>query len=255
MRLSFSGTGTEKVENEIRNLFPQARLRRMDLDTTKKKDIYHEIYHAFKNEKIDILIGTQMIAKGFDFPKVSVVGIINADTALHLPDFRAAERTFQLVIQVAGRAGRAEIPGKVILQTYCPEHYALIAAAEHNYAKLYAEEIRLRKELGYPPFVHLVRVLLRGGKEDKVRALATEIVEKIKSQQRLLKIKAGYLKGIEIVGPTPAAYPRIAGKYRWQILLKSCKDASLKQILDPLRDLYHSNNVQISFDANPLDML
>lgn len=255
LRLSFSGTGTEKVENEIRNLFPQARLRRMDLDTTKKKDIYHEIYHAFKNEKIDILIGTQMIAKGFDFPKVSVVGIINADTALHLPDFRAAERTFQLVIQVAGRAGRAEIPGKVILQTYYPEHYALIAAAEHNYVQLYAQEIKLRKELGYPPFVYLARILLRGEKEEKVHVLATEIAEKIKSQQKLSKIRGGYLKGIEIIGPTPAAYPRIAGKYRWQILLKSRKDASLKQILDPLKDLYHSNSVQVSFDVNPLDML
>ncbi|HCJ66973.1 MAG TPA: primosomal protein N' [Elusimicrobia bacterium] len=253
-RLSFAGTGTEKVENEIRNLFPQARLRRMDLDTTRKKDIYHEIYHTFKEEKIDILIGTQMIAKGFDFPKVSVVGIINADVALHLPDFRAAERTFQLVTQVAGRAGRAEIPGKVILQTYYPEHYALVTASEHNYNKLYSQEIKLRKELGYPPFVHLVRILTRGKKEETVCTLAKKITEKIKLQQKLLEIKNDYLKGIEIIGPTPAAYPRIAGKYRWQILLKLRNETNLRQILNPLKDSYHSRSVQVSFDVEPLDM-
>ncbi len=253
-RLSFSGTGTEKVENEIRNLFPQARLRRMDFDTTRRKDIYHEIYHAFKEEQIDILIGTQMIAKGFDFPKVSVVGIINADVALHLPDFRAAERTFQLVTQVAGRAGRAEIPGKVILQTYYPEHYALVTASEHNYNKLYAREIKLRKELGYPPFVHLVRILIRGKKDETVRLLAEEITEEIKSGQKLLKINGDYLGGIEVIGPTPAAYPRIADKYRWQILLKSRNEANLRNILNPLKDSYHSKSVQVSFDVEPLDM-
>jgi len=249
-RLSFSGTGTEKVENEIHNLFPQACLRRMDLDTTRKKDIYHEIYYAFKEEKIDILIGTQMIAKGFDFPKVSVVGIINADIALHLPDFRAAERTFQLVTQVAGRAGRGEVAGKVILQTYCPEHYALVSAAEHNYAQLYNRETKLRKELGYPPFVHLARILLRGKKKDKVSSLAEEIAEKIKLQRRLLKVK-----GVKILGPTLAAYPRIAGKYRWQILLKAKKENNLSKVLSPLKNFYHSNSIRVSFDIDPLDLL
>lgn len=250
LHLSFSGTGTEKVENEIRRLFPRAHLRRVDLDTTKRKNVYHEIYHAFKSGEIDILIGTQMIAKGFDFPKVSVVGIINADTALHLPDFRAAERTFQLITQVAGRAGRAEIPGKVVLQTYCPEHYALLAAAGHNYAQLYAEEIKLRKELGYPPFVSLVRILIRGEKEEKVRTLAAKIAEEIRIKKQILKTK-----NIKIFGPTPAAYPRIAGKYRWQILLKSRERDNLNRILNPLKDSYHSNIVQISFDVDPIDML
>lgn len=260
-RLSFSGTGTEKVQNEIHKFFPAARLCRMDLDTTRKKNIYHEIYHTFKEEKIDILIGTQMIAKGFDFPKVSVVGIINADVALNLPDFRAAERTFQLVSQVAGRAGRGEIPGKVVLQTYYPEHYALVSAAEHNYLQMYKQEIKLRKDLGYPPFVYLARVLLRGKNKDKVSGLAEEIAGKIELQKCQLKVR-----GVEIIGPTIAAYPRIAGKYRWQILLKAKKlltlhsfsdgaENNLHQILSPLKDIYHSNSVHISFDIDPIDLL
>jgi len=247
--LSFSGTGTEKVETEIQILFPNARIRRMDLDTTRRKNVYEEIYYAFKNEKIDFLIGTQMIAKGFDFPKVSVVGIINADIALHLPDFRASERTFQLVSQVAGRAGRAEIPGKVILQTYCPEHYVFKTVAEHAYDQFYSQEIKLRRELGYPPFTHLVRILLRSKKEDRLRTLAEKMVEDINFQIRLLK-----LEDVKVSGPAPAAYPRIGGKHRWQIVLKgNIKD--LTAILAPFRGQQFSQTIQVSIDVDSLDLL
>lgn len=248
-RLYFGGTGTEKVENEIHRLSPNARLHRVDLDTTRRKGAYHKIYHTFKNEEIDILIGTQMIAKGFDFPKVSLVGIVNGDTALHLPDFRAAERTFQLVTQVSGRAGRGEIPGKVVLQTHCPQHYVFLAAAEHNYQEFYRQEITLRRELGYPPCTHLVRILFRGRKLERVRKLAQEIYEEIVSKKKYLRDKK-----INIIGPAPAAYPCIGGKYRWQILLKG-EIEKLKKVFDFLKNNQRRGGVQVSFIVDPLDML
>jgi primosomal protein N' (replication factor Y) len=172
--MALFGVGTQKAEEEMKRLFPQGRVSRLDRDTAARKGVYEKTYEDFKNENVDILLGTQMIAKGFDFPRVTLVGVIDADTALYLPDFRAAERTFQLITQVAGRSGRSDLGGEVIVQTRHPEHYALQAAQKHDYKGFYAQEVEFRRQMHYPPFCRITNILLRGKNEEKVGAAALE---------------------------------------------------------------------------------
>lgn len=250
IQLHFGGAGTEKVETEIQKIFPLARIQRMDMDTTRNKDLYHETYHAIKDEKIDILIGTQMIAKGFDFPKVTLVGIINADTTLYLPDFRAAERTFQLVTQVSGRAGRGTEGGKVVLQTQCPDHYVFLKAKTHSYHQFYNEEIKLRKELNYPPFTDLVRIIFRSINEKEVKTIADEYTLQIKNMLSLL----GLTQKVAVLGPAPTVYLLIGGKYRWHLFLKGSGN-DLEKLIENLRVEPGRKGVQISYDIDPVDVL
>ncbi|MBG7610412.1 MAG: primosomal protein N' [Anaerolineae bacterium] len=209
------GTGTESVETEVRQAFPSAKTLRWDWSTTRKKGSHEAILRKFSQHHADFLIGTQMLAKGLDLPLVTLVGVILADVGLNLPDYRASERVFQVLTQVAGRAGRSPLGGKVVLQTFNPDHYVIQTAAGHNYDEFYRQEIINRREFGYPPFARLVRLEFRGtdnsAVENSARALKSEM-------QRW--INAGAYQGIEIIGPTPCFFARIAGAFRWQLILR-----------------------------------
>ncbi len=200
------GTGTQKVAEELHKYFPAIRAARVDADSTVKKGAYQKIFGAFKSGNVDVLIGTQMVAKGLDFPNVTLVGVITADTTINLPDFRAGERTFQLLTQVAGRAGRGNSGGKVLVQTYTPEHYAIQAARTHDFEAFYAQESKARQELGYPPYAVFIRLLLTGSEEDKVIEAAS--------------LLASLLDATEILGPSPCPLERLRGQFRWQVVAR-----------------------------------
>jgi primosomal protein N' (replication factor Y) len=219
------GVGTQKVEDEAKKLFPEARILRMDSDSTSRRGSHERILSAFRQGQADILIGTQMIAKGLDLPMVTLVGVVNADTTLFMPDFRAAERTFQLLTQVAGRAGRADLPGEVLVQTYCPDHYSIAAAARHDCEEFYQVEMPVRNALGYPPYSYLARLLFTHEDEAEISkgaALAKEILDKTLS---------GHDNFIEVLGPAPAPLSRIKGRYRWQLVIKGPRRNELRDII------------------------
>jgi primosomal protein N' (replication factor Y) len=209
------GLGTEKVETEIQQAFPKARTLRWDWETTRQKDAHELILHHFSSGRADILIGTQMLAKGLDLPRVTLVGIVMADVGLFLPDPFAAERVFQLLTQVAGRAGRSTLGGKVVLQTFAPEHYAIQAAARHDVNGFHAQEVAQRRRLGYPPFTRLLRLEYRHHDplkaEESARALAASL------QRRFPKTASAQAA---MIGPAPCFFSRLEGKYRWQIVLR-----------------------------------
>ena len=220
-RIKLLGVGVEKVESEAARLFPQARLLRWDRDVTRTRGAHDRILSTFLAREADILIGTQMLAKGLDMPGVTVVGVVNADTALHLPDFRSGERTFQLLTQVAGRAGRGERPGRVIIQTYTPDHYAIDAASRYDYEGFAATELDFRRETGYPPFARLVRLTLAHTNERWAREEATRVA------RTLTQRRAELGSDSDVLGPSPPYIPRLRGRWRWQILLRGRDPASL----------------------------
>jgi primosomal protein N' (replication factor Y) len=214
-RVRALGLGTEKLEQIVRESFATARTLRWDRDVTRVKESHEKLLEAFTRGVADVLIGTQMIAKGLDLPRVTLVGVVNADTALNLPDFRASERTFQLLTQVAGRAGRSALRGKVIIQTYYPEHYAIAAAARHDYNSFYEQEMRFRREAAFPPFRPLVRLLFVGAREDETREASTQLARAL-----LDRIRGQGLMDVELVGPAPAFFSKWGGKYRYHLLLR-----------------------------------
>ncbi len=221
-RIRQYGTGTEKVEAEVQSLFPKARTLRWDWETTRKKGAHDIILSHFVNHHADVLIGTQMIAKGLDLPLVTLVGVVLADVGLSLPDLRSAERTFQVLTQVAGRAGRSPLGGQVILQTFLPEHYVIQAASRHDYQAFYQQELEYRRELHYPPFSQLVRLEFRHRDperaEDSANAMAGQIKGWLQEENR---------GETELVGPVPCFFSRIGGLYRWQLVLRGPNPASL----------------------------
>ena len=201
------------MEEELISLIPSARIVRMDQDTTSGKTAHDEILTAFAAGKYDILLGTQMVAKGHDIKNVTAVGIISADTALNLPDFRAAERTFALLTQAAGRAGRGDLPGRVVVQTYNPEHYSIQAGACQDYRLFYQQEIVCRQELFYPPYSNLIKLTIQGGTKSKARRQAEQVAAALRN---------GFNgKTAEVLGPFPAPVSRISDRYRMNILLKT----------------------------------
>lgn len=220
-RVRLLGVGVEKVEAEAARLFPHARLLRWDRDATKTRGAHDRILASFLAREADILIGTQMLAKGLDMPGVTVVGVVNSDTALHLPDFRAGERTFQLLTQVAGRAGRGERPGRVIIQTYTPDHYAIDAASRYDYDGFVARELESRQRAGYPPFGRLVQLTLTHPNERWARD------EALRMQRALTHRRAEQGADVDVIGPAPAYVPRIRGRWRWQIILRGRSPADL----------------------------
>jgi len=247
------GVGTQKVEEEAQKIFPGARIVRMDSDSTSRKGSHQEIFKTFQEGKADVLIGTQMVAKGLDIPGVTLVGVINADTTLYMPDFRAAERTFQLLTQVAGRAGRGSRPGEVVVQTHCPDHYSIQAAAAHDCELFYQREIPVRRSLGYPPFTYLARLLFTHADEEEVKKgarLAKENLSKIVLNDNLK---------IDILGPAPAPLSRIKDRFRWQLILKSPRRSPLKEaVKEVLAVLGRTRPVfkpVINVDINPQGML
>lgn len=242
-----SGIGTQRVEEVIRRVFPKAKVERMDSDTMTRKDAYRKTLNAFRGGQIDILLGTQMIAKGLDFPGVTLVGVVQADLSLHLPDFRAGERTFQLLTQVAGRAGRGDLVGEVIVQTFTPFHPAIQAARQLDYAGFIDQELEERKELGYPPFGHLVCLTLRGVQEELVKLTGETLV-------RRLNEKLG--SSVRLGGPSPAPLAKARGEFRYQIMLRA---AATRQITSPLkevaRDFKWPEGVAWSVDVDALSLL
>ena len=256
--IRYFGVGTEKVEEVTKELFPNARVLRMDTDTTTKKDSYEKDLESMKNKEIDILIGTQMISKGLDFKNVTLVGIIAADTTLNLPDFRSPERAFQLVTQVAGRAGRGEHAGAVVLQTYNPDHYSIQFAKNHDYKSFYDTEIKLRKEFVYPPFISIISILIYGEDNNKVAKISNQIYNILVNECYWFEKEK--IRNY-IIGPYPAPLERIKNNFRWQILIKSKeKDMdSLKELVTRvcINNEYKINmdNIKFSVDIDPNSIL
>ncbi len=220
------GLGTEKVEEELKAKFPKARIARMDLDTTRKAGSHDEILDRFRKHETDLLVGTQMIAKGHDFPGVTLVGIVGADVGLALPDFRASERVFQLLVQVAGRAGRGEKEGTIYLQTFHPDHLSIVSAARHDTQGFWERELELRKDLEYPPFCKLGLLIYRAKDEKKAHRASEKAAEKLRRD-------AGKY-GVRVVGPAPAGIFKLRGHYRFQVLLKAAKPQAIRQLLQSL---------------------
>jgi len=212
--LRFLGIGTQRVEEEVGHFFPQARILRWDRDVASGRRAHEELLTKFRAHEADVLIGTQMIAKGLDLPQITLAGVISADTGLNLPDFRAGERTFQLLCQVAGRAGRGFTPGRAIIQTYSPEHYAIRAAAKHDYLTFYAQEIDYRRKFGYPPFSQLASLAFSHTNESACLREAERMSRLLAAE----KDRRG-IPDLRLIGPVPAFVPRVRGHYRWQLVI------------------------------------
>ncbi|MEN6321501.1 MAG: primosomal protein N' [Syntrophaceae bacterium] len=250
-RIRNYGVGTEKLEEEVKKLFPNARIARMDSDTTVQKGASEKILQAFDRREIDILVGTQMITKGHDFPFVTLVGVISADTSLNIPDFRAAERTFQLLTQVAGRGGRGESPGKVIVQTFNPRHYAITRAREHDYIGFYEDEIALRSTLSYPPFSRIINLHLSSLKKERVE----EGIQKLKQHISAMTIINTVKGKIEIIGPTESPIGKIKGRYRWQLLLKGKDTFAVNRVAQDILSKAPETGLDIKIDVDPVNFM
>ncbi|MBI3991466.1 MAG: primosomal protein N' [Candidatus Omnitrophica bacterium] len=246
--VAYHGLGTQKVVAELARIFPEAKVARLDTDATRKRGTHHRVLKEFANGNIDILVGTQMIAKGLDFPRVRVVGVVSADTALNLPDFRSGERTFSLLTQVAGRSGRGGSKGEVVIQTCAPEHYAVAASVHQDYEKFYRLEIISRKELALPPFVRMANIILRGKNEKNVISLSDELFAKLN--------EAAKDREVTVLGPAPMPIPRLKGFYRWHITLKMEDGFQLTGFLkEVLRGVKRHGGIYIAIDVDPVSIL
>ncbi|MGB1725974.1 MAG: replication restart helicase PriA, partial [Limisphaerales bacterium] len=246
--IRFSGLGTEKVEAALEKGFPSARVKRMDSDTLKRKEDYRRILGDFRTGKIDILVGTQMIAKGLHFPNVTLVGIIHADLSLHIPDFRAGERTFQLLTQVAGRAGRGEVEGEVYVQSFTPFHPAIQYARRHDYVGFYEQEIEFRQQLNYPPVGRVALLTLRGRSEDRVKFVADHL-------RREMDAVAKELGEVVVAGPAPAPLLRAENFYRYQIMLRTSRMPQLSRKLSALRETFQiPEDLRLVIDIDPMSL-
>ena len=246
--IRYSGLGTERVEDTLSRLFPHARIKRMDSDVLKRKEDYRRILTDFRTGKIDVLVGTQMIAKGLHFPNVTLVGIIHADLSLHIPDFRAGERTFQLLTQVAGRAGRGDVEGEVFVQSFTPFHPAIQYARRHDYAGFYDQEIEFREQLKYPPLSRIALLTLKGRNEDKVRFSADHL-------RRELERELASLKDLVLAGPAPAPLARAESHYRYQLMLRTRQMTRLSAHLARLTGtLQLPEEISLTVDIDPVNL-
>lgn len=250
------GLGTEKIETMVASIFPEAKIARMDQDTTKRKGSVLKMLKGLKNKTTDILVGTQMVAKGHDFPNITLVGIICADLSLSFPDFRAGERTFQLLAQVAGRAGRGDRGGRVILQTYNPEHFSIAAARKQDFISFYNQEIVFRKALNYPPYSRMIQLKISSkdpGKAERHAQMLGDLCRMLKT-----KDSASY-QSVDVMGPIEASLARIAGRFRWQILLKGSNTKSLHRFINLLLSenpsVFGGRPVQVAIDVDPIFMM
>lgn len=251
--IRFNGFGTQKLEDEVRQLFPEARVTRLDRDTTRTHDAFSTIYKNMTWGEIDILIGTQMITKGHDFPNVTLVGVVHADLSLNIPDFRSSERTFQLLTQVAGRAGRGDVPGQVIIQTLNPDHYVFNYVCDHAYEPFYKSEIQFRKKLNYPPFTRMIALEIESADEKMAEQTARKI-------QFLLTRKITRNSAVELLGPSRAALYRINDKYRYHIILRSGDVHLLQSILKQCEEMpewqtLSSTKIKLTIDVDPVNLL
>ena len=249
-KIRYFGTGTQKLEQEIHKQFPQAKTIRMDVDTVTKKNSHEEILNKFKNEDVDILIGTQMVVKGHHFPKVTLVGVIAADSSLNIDDYRATERTFQILTQVAGRAGRENLPGKVIIQSYNPENFSIQNAQKQDYEEFYQTEIALRKQLKYPPFCDIIIIGFNSSSEEEIKKVANIAYEEVEKNLNKDEFK--------VFKPMPSPIDKIQNKYRWRIIIKGNMNEEANNVLNNLlKNIYDKDfkNTKISIDVNPNNMV
>jgi len=250
------GFGTQRVEAEVKRLLPEARVDRMDRDTTRRKQSHRKLLNDLRRGRTDILVGTQMIAKGHDFPNITLVGVVSADIALQWPDFRAAENTFQVLTQVAGRAGRGESPGSVLVQTYNPGHYSIQFAKNHDYLGFFKDEMNFRQELGYPPHRRLILFQLAGNVEERTQEAAQLLAAKCRE---ICQKGSEFWAELEILGPVPAPLGKVKGKYRWQLLLKSKKVAPLldvgRQLVNWGYGEFKGFGVSLIADVDPISLI
>lgn len=248
--IRYGGVGTQKLEEEVKSRFPDYKCARMDVDTMRQRGSHDNVLSAFQRGEFQILLGTQMIAKGLDFPNVTLVGVINADTALHLPDFRAAERTFQLVAQVAGRTGRGKRGGRVLVQTLNPEHPAIMAAVRHDYPRFAEHELAVRRAAHYPPFTSMIRVVVRGPVEEVVRETAATLGDRLKAA-----IAAANIPRMRVVGPGTAPIARLRGDFRFHLQLQGPDAAALRQAVRTAAEGFTPpEGVRWMADVDPWDM-
>jgi primosomal protein N' (replication factor Y) len=251
--LAGHGFGTEQVEGVLRSFLPKVRVGRLDRDSVSRREALGRVLNAWRTHELDVLIGTQMAAKGHDVPGVTLVGVLLADVSLNLPDFRAAERTFQLLTQVAGRAGRGQEPGRVIVQTYMPEHYSIRFAARHDFDRFAAHELRYRKRLGYPPFARMVNIRIEGKGGEKVQAYAEGVAH------YLLANVQGEGEPPVVLGPAPAPIERVKDRERWQILLKGKDRRTLLTLVRRAQEALFAQRqereLRVIIDVDPYSML
>ena len=246
--IKYFGTGTQKLEEEINKIFPNASTIRMDIDTVSKKNSHEEILNKFKNENIDILIGTQMVVKGHHFPNVTLVGVIAADSSLYIEDYKASERTFQILTQVAGRAGREKLPGRVIIQTYNPENFAIECSKKQDYDKFYETEIELRKQLKYPPFCDIISIGLTDIDNNKIKNVSERLYKNIKN---LIEKEN---TNIFIYKPLPCPIDKIKNRYRWRIIIKGKLTNKLINVINKAIKITNSKTTRIIVDTNPSNL-
>jgi primosomal protein N' (replication factor Y) len=255
-KIRLLGVGTEKIQEAMTQLFPDARVARMDRDTMTRKGSIVNLLKDLKHRRIDILVGTQMVAKGHDFPGITLVGVVCADLTLNFPDFRAGERTFQLLAQVAGRAGRGDKPGRVILQTYNPDHFSITAAKNQDFKSFFDQEIGFRKDLGYPPFSRMIAVRISGKDSKQAAAHARALGENCR---KLLAADGPYHAQVQVMGPLEAPLSRIANHHRWQILIKSPDTTLLHRFAYDLtldrRATPTGRQVKVSVDVDPFFLM
>ncbi|MCT2344234.1 primosomal protein N' [Bacillales bacterium AN1005] len=244
--IRYFGTGTQKVEEELTKVIPEAKVIRMDVDTTSRKGSHEKLLKEFQDGNADILLGTQMIAKGLDFPRITLVGVLSADTMLHLPDFRSSEKTFQLLTQVSGRAGRHELAGEVIFQTYTPEHYSIELASLQDYDRFYQSEMMIRRNHSYPPYYYITLITVSHEELMKTVAVTEQITKVVRHKLSPKTV---------VLGPVASPISRIKNRYRYQCLIKYKQEPNLKEVLKSILDHYQgeisSNGLQISIDVNP----
>jgi primosomal protein N' (replication factor Y) len=250
--LSFRGLGTEQVERLVAETFPAARIARMDVDTTSGRWAHHEILGRVERGEVDLLLGTQMIAKGLDFPRVTLVGVVNADVGIHLPDFRATERSFQLLSQVAGRTGRGELGGEVVIQTSLPEHYAIRAAVSHDVLGFLAREHEERRSPPYPPHVRLVNVVV----SSPDRGLAADAAEQA-ARWVAARLAGAQSAGTELVGPAPSPIERLHRRWRWHFFLRGGPVGPMSRFLRRFDEEFRPppGDVRIAIDRDPVALL
>jgi len=249
--LHYVGEGTEKVEKKFAELFPGARVARLDRDVARRPGQFQHILSEFRQGKIDILVGTQLIAKGHDFPGVTLVGVVSADIGLGLPDFRSAERTFQLLTQAAGRAGRGERPGRVLVQTFFPDHYAIRMAAEQNYEAFFHKEMVFRRMMHYPPVTALANVIAQGSKLEQAALVAKHVGDFLVPLEK-------NTEGLKVLGPTPAPLAKLEGRFRIQFLMKCTSRARLSSILQRLADYTDQQGIpqrSLMIDMDPANIM
>jgi len=249
-RVRSYGAGTERVEEEVKKLFPTARIARMDSDTTPRPGDSGRILRDLDRGEIDILIGTQMITKGHDFPAITLVGVVAADASLNIPDFRAAERTFQILTQVSGRGGRGDQPGRVVIQTFTPDHYSIRRAQEHDYAGFFADELPLRRQLAYPPFSRLIGLQFSSLKKEEGKRAVAEFGAR--ARELALTMTGGKT---EVIGPAESPLARIRGRYRWQLLLKGKESRSLHLLSQKLLEGAGHDGLEIQIDVDPVNFM